>query len=162
MKILPAGADDADAIIATWNPIIRDTTVTFNSIEKSARDVAALITDRHAAGQAFLVARQGNNFLGFATYGNFRAGIGYAQTVEHTVMLADHAKGQGVGRALLSALESHARTNDIHSMIASVAQENTAAIAFHKALGFTQVAHIPEAAHKFGRWLDVVFLQKIL
>ncbi len=121
-----------------------------------------MIKGRQAAGQAFLVARQGDTLLGFATYGNFRSGTGYARTVEHTVILADNAKGKGVGRALLAALESHAHTNGIHSMIASVAKENTTAIAFHKAVGFTQVAQIPEAGRKFGRWLDVVFLQKIL
>ena len=162
VKILPASVDDADAIVAIWNPVIRDTTVTFNSVEKSPTDVAAMIKDRRAAGHAFLVARQGDDLLGFATYGQFRNGTGYAHTVEHTVILAGHAKSQGVGRALMAALEAHAHTNDIHSMVASVAAENDAAIAFHKALGFTQVAYIPEAGRKFGRWLDVVFLQKIL
>lgn len=162
VNILPARADDAEEIAAIWNPIIRDTTVTFNSVMKSPTDITAMLKDRSAAGQAFLIARQGDDLLGFATYGAFRSGSGYANTVEHTVILADHAKGQGAGRALITALESHARTNGIHSMIASVSEENAAAIAFHKALGFTQVARIPEAGRKFGRWLDVVFLQKIL
>ena len=162
VKILPASVDDAEAIVAIWNPVIRDTTVTFNSVEKSSTDVAAMIKDRRADGRAFLIARQGDNLLGFATYGQFRSGTGYAHTVEHTVILANDAKGQGVGRALIAALESHARANGIHSMVASVAEENTGAIAFHKALGFDQVAQIPEAGRKFGRWLDVVFLQKIL
>ncbi len=162
VKILPACADDVEAIVAIWNPVIRDTTVTFNSVEKSPADVIAMIDARHAAGQAFLVARQGDHLLGFASYGSFRSGVGYAHTAEHTVILADHARNNGVGRALMAALESHARAGGIHSMIASVSEENAAAIAFHKALGFTQVAHIPEAGRKFGRWLDVVFLQKIL
>jgi len=162
VKILPASVDDAEAIIAIWNPVISETTVTFNSVTKSAGEVTAMIKDRRTAGQAFLVARQGTDLLGFATYGKFRNGAGYVHTVEHTVILADHAKGKGVGRALLAALESHAHTNGVHSMIASVAAENTAAIAFHKAAGFTQVAYIPEAGRKFDRWLNVVFLQKIL
>jgi len=162
VKILPASVDDAKAITAIWNPVISSTTVTFNSVEKSAADVAAMIKDRRAAGHAFLVARQGNDLLGFATYGQFRNGVGYVHTIEHTVILADHTRGKGVGRALISALESHAHTNGVHSMIASVAAENIAAIAFHKAVGFTQVAYIPEAGRKFDRWLDVVFLQKIL
>jgi L-amino acid N-acyltransferase YncA len=72
VKILPARAEDAEAIVAIWNPIIRDTTVTFNSVEKSPDDVIAMIDARHAAGQAFLVARQGDQLLGFAGYGSFR------------------------------------------------------------------------------------------
>ncbi len=162
VKILPASIDDAEAILAIWNPVITGTTVTFNNIKKSPTDVIAMIKDRHAARQAFLVARQGDTLLGFATYGPFRSGSGYTNTAEHTVILAKHATGNGVGRALLTALESHAKANNVHSMIASVAAENTAAVAFHKALGFEQVAYIPEAGRKFGRWLDVVFLQKFL
>ncbi len=162
VKILPASVDDAEAISAIWNPVIAGTTVTFNNVEKSRTDVATMIKDRHTSGRAFLVAHQGDNLLGFATYGPFRSGSGYANTVEHTVILAEQAKGNGVGRALLTALESHAKANGIHSMIASVSAENTIAVAFHKTLGFEQVAYIPEAGRKFGRWLDVVFLQKIL
>lgn len=162
VKILPASADDAKAIVAIWNPIIRDTTVTFNSVEKSPADVIAMIDTHLAAGQAFLIARKGDDLLGFATYGAFRSGSGYTNTVEHTVILTDRARGKGVGRTLLAALQSHARANGVHSMIASVAEENSAAVAFHKALGFEQVAHIREAGRKFDRWLDVVFLQKIL
>lgn len=160
MKILPARAEDAEAIVAIWNPIIRDTTVTFNSVEKSPDDVITMIDARHAAGQAFLVARQGDQLLGFAGYGSFRNGIGYAHTVEHTVILADHARGKGVGSALIAALESHARVNGIHTMVASISEENTAAVEFHKAVGFEQVAHIREAGRKFDRWLDVIFMQK--
>jgi len=162
VKILPASTADAEAIAAIWNPIITDTTITFNSVEKLPADIAEMIEARRAAGQAFLAARQGSTLLGFATYGSFRTGPGYARTVEHTIILSEQARGAGVGRALLEALESHARANRIHSMIASVAAENTIAVAFHTALGFTQVARIPEAGRKFDRWLDVVFLQKIL
>ncbi len=162
MKILSASADDVDAIVAIWNPLIRGTTTTFNSIEKTPADITNMIADCRTSGQAFLVALQDDTLLGFARYGAFRDGIGYAHTAEHTVISADQAQGKGVGRALMAALESHARANEIHSLIASVAAENTAAIAFHKALGFMQVAHIPEAGRKFNRWLDVVFLQKIL
>ena len=162
MKILPASADDADAIVAIWNPVIRDTTATFNSVEKTPADITAMIDERHAAGHEFLVARQGYNLLGFATYSQFRSGVGYAHTMEHTVILADTARGKGVGRALINALEEHARAGGIHSLIACVSEENAAAIAFHMRIGYDQVAHIPEAGRKFGRWLGVVFLQKIL
>ena len=162
VKILPASFDDANAIVAIWNPIIRDTSVTFNSVEKTPSEIVEMIKDRRAAGYEFLIARQGESLLGFATYAQFRGGVGYAYTMEHTVILADTARGKGVGRALIGALESHASTSGIHSLIASISDDNAAAIAFHKALGYDQVAHIPEAGRKFGRWLGLVFMQKIL
>ena len=108
------------------------------------------------------IAIKDGTLLGFANYGQFRSGVGYAHTKEHTVILADNAQGKGVGQALITALESHAKQNDVHSMIAGVSDENSTAIAFHKELGYEQVGHIPQAGRKFGRWLGVVLLQKIL
>lgn len=162
MKILPASADNAAAIAAIWNPIIRDTTITFNSVEKSASDIATMIEERRAAGYEFLIAKQDDALLGFASYGQFRGGVGYTHTKEHTVILADNARGKGVGRALLSALESHARANQVHSLIACVSDDNSTAIEFHKALEYKQVGHIPQSGRKFSRWLGMVFLQKFL
>lgn len=162
MKILPASAEDAADIAAIWNPVIKDTTITFNSVEKTELDIVALINERQAAGYEFLVAKQDSTLLGFASYGQFRGGVGYAHTKEHTVFLADNAKGKGVGRALLNALESHARKKNIHSLIACVSDSNSTAIEFHKALGYKQVGQIPQSGRKFGQWLGMVFLQKFL
>ena len=157
MQILPASAADADAIVAIWNPVIKDTTVTFNSVAKTSTDVIAMIDDR----DAFFVARDGD-LLGFATYSQFRTGIGYAHTMEHTVILAPTTRRKGVGRALMSALETHARANGVHSMIASISAENPAAVAFHADIGYTEVARIPEVGRKFDRWIASVLMQKIL
>ena len=157
MQILPASAADADAIIAIWNPVIRDTTVTFNSVVKTPADVTAMIDNR----DAFLVARD-EDLLGFATYSQFRAGVGYAHTMEHTVILSPTARRKGVGRALMSALETHARGNGVHSMIASISEENPAAVAFHTGIGYTEVGRIPEVGRKFDRWIASVLMQKIL
>ena len=157
MQILPANAADAEAIVAIWNPIIRDTIVTFNSVEKSLADVIAMINDR----DAFLIARD-DDVLGFATYSQFRDGVGYAHTKEHTVILSPTARRKGVGRSLMTALETHARENGAHSMIASISADNTTAVAFHGDIGYAEVARIPEVGRKFDRWLASVLMQKIL
>ena len=159
MIIRRAEAGDVSAILDIWNPLIRDTSVTFTTLEKTAQGLA---DDIAARGDAFLVAEAAGQILGFATYGAFRSGPGYAHTAEHSVILAGDARGQGVGRALMARLEDHARTQGIHVLIAGVSGENEAAIAFHRAIGFTEAARLPEVGRKFGRWMDLVLLQKRL
>ena len=160
--IRPATAADAKAIAEIWNPLIRDSEITFTSTEKTPEDIAELIADRHAAGFPFLVAEENEQIQGFASYAQFRGGIGYARTMEHTVILAPGAQGKGLGRDLLQALEAHARASGVHSMIAGVSNANPAAIAFHEALGYTLAATLPEVGHKFGKAYDLLLLQKRL
>lgn len=162
MKIRPATDADAPAICDLWNPLIRDTLVTFTTREWTPDNLRDLIADRAASGHATLVATQGQALLGFATYGPFRSGPGYARTAEHTIILSDRARGQGTGRALLSALVDHARENGLHALMAGVSAANPAGVAFHRACGFAQVATLPQVGYKAGRYLDLVLLQKLL
>ena len=160
--IRAAAPADAPAIAAFWNPVIRDTAVTFNPVEKSADDIAQMITDRHAAGHGFLVAERDSVVQGFATYSQFRSGAGYARSMEHTIILSPAAQGAGLGRALMAALEDHARAGGAHCLIAGVSAENPAGRAFHAAIGFTEIATLPQVGHKFGRYMDLVLMQKFL
>ncbi len=162
MQIRAASRADAGAIVEIWNPVIRDTTVTFNSVEKSVDDVVDLISERRRDGREFYVAQSDSELLGFATYGQFRAGVGYAFAMEHTIILGPNARGKGIGRALLTAIESHAREAGAHSMIGGISGENLDAQAFHARMGYPEVGRVPEAGRKFGRWIDIVFMQKIL
>jgi phosphinothricin acetyltransferase len=156
-----ATAQDAEAIAAIWNPYIRDTAVTFNPTEKSASDVALMIADRDRLGHATFVAEDGA-ILGFASYAQFRGGAGYRTCMEHSIILAPSARGRGAGRGLMAALLAHAQAGGAHQMIAGVSAENPDGVAFHAALGFAQIARVPEAGHKFGRFIDLVLMQKFL
>lgn len=160
--IRAATAADAQAIADIWNPVIRDTSITFNAVEKTLGDITALIASRQAAGHAVLVAEQGGTVAGFATYAQFRSGVGYAHAMEHTILLGPAAQGAGLGRALLSALETHARAAGITTLIGGVSAENAAGRAFHARMGYTQVAILQRVGFKFGRALDLVLMQKFL
>ena len=159
--IRPARSDDAQALADLWNPWIRNTAVTFNSIEKTAADITAMMAARAAGGHGFFVAAD-QSLLGFASYAQFRGGIGYAHAMEHTVVLAPEARGRGIGRALMSRVESHARAAGAHVMIAGVSGENAEGRAFHLALGYREIATLCEVGYKFGRWMDIVLMQKFL
>lgn len=160
--IVEAGARHARGIAAIWNPVIRETAITFNAQEKEENDLVRLIVGRADAGHGFFVAEEEGEVVGFATYSQFRAGVGYARAMEHTVILGPEARGRGLGRALMSAVEDHARVRDVHSMIAGVSSENEPGIAFHTAIGYAEVARIPQVGWKFDRWMDLVLLQKFL
>ena len=159
VTVRPARTQDAAQISVIWNHYIRETAVTFNSVEKADTDVVTEIQQKQGA---FWVAEFGGQVVGFATYGAFRGGIGYAQTKEHTIQLAPDFSGKGTGRALMNALMSHAKDNGVHSMWAGISAENTAGVAFHTAIGFDHVAVLSEVGHKFGRYMDLVLMQKFL
>ncbi|MGB8814714.1 MAG: N-acetyltransferase family protein [Paracoccaceae bacterium] len=160
--IRPATSADLSPLLDIWNPLIRDTLVTFSSTPKTLTDMENMLVERGAADQAFLVADIAGAPVGFATYGQFRAGIGYAHTVEHTIILGPAARGQGIGRALLSAIEAHAQSKGAHSIIAGVSGGNPEGRAFHRAMGYVEAATIPEAGYKFGQWWDLLLMQKFL
>ncbi|WP_343116784.1 N-acetyltransferase family protein [Ostreiculturibacter nitratireducens] len=160
--IRPATPDDCPAIAAIWNPVIRDTLITFTTAEKTPEGLAATLAEKEAAGYAFLVAEEEGRILGFATYGQFRAGPGYARTLEHTVVLAPDCRGRGVGRALMAAVEDHARAGGARSVFAGVSAANPEGRAFHAALGYRETAVLRDVGYKFDRWLDLVLMQKFL
>ena len=161
MMIRPATEADHAALADLWNHFIRHTTVTFSPEEKTPESVAALIAQRRAAGRELFVLRQGGE-IGLSSYDQFRSGLGYAQAMEHTILLSPGLRGQGAGRALMKAVEDHARAGGAHTLFAAVSGENEAGIAFHARMGFDVTARYPEAGRKFGRWLDLVLMMKFL
>lgn len=159
MIIRPARPEDAAGILPIVNHVIRETSITFTSTEKSEDQVRDEIASRDGA---YFVAEADGRIKGFATYFQFRNGPGYARTMEHSIALSHDAWGQGAGRALMSALCDHAGARGVHSMWAGVSAENPSGVAFHARIGFAEVARLPEVGFKFGRWMDLVLMQKIL
>jgi L-amino acid N-acyltransferase len=162
--IRPATEADAGGVAALWNHFIRDTLVTFNATEKTVEEVAATIAGRQRSGHAFLLAEAeaGGRVAGFVTYAQFRGGVGYARTMEHTILLDAPARGRGLGRALMAAAEDHARGAGVRSMFGGVSGANPEGRAFHLAMGFAEVAVLPGVGHKRDRWFDLHLMQKIL
>lgn len=162
MRIRDATDADCDRIAAIWNPVIRDTAFTFTTEEKTPEGLRAMLAAKRASGHPFLVVETAGEVTGFATYGQFRAGPGYAGTMEHTVICAEAARGRGAGRALMAALEARARACGVRILVAGVSADNPAGIAFHARIGFAEVARLPGVGWKWGRARDLVLMQKTL
>ena len=157
--IRPAVAQDAAAVAALWNGMIRDSLSTFTTEEKTPEEIAALIAAR---ANAFWVAEGEGAVLGFVTYGSFRGGPGYAATVEHSIVLSEAAQGQGLGRDLMTQAIEAAAAQGRHTMVAAISSANPGAVTFHEKLGFAQVGRMPEVGRKHGQWLDLILMQKTL
>ena len=160
--IRDASARDAADIAAIWNPIIRDTAITFWPTERTGAEIAAMIAGRQGDGHAFMVAEADGRVLAFGTYAQFRGGAGYARCLEHSIHAAPAARGRGLGRTLLGALERHARGAGGRIMIGAITASNADSIAFHDRLGYRTWGRIPCAGWKFGRFHDLVLMGKDL
>ncbi|MEJ6397681.1 GNAT family N-acetyltransferase [Yoonia sp. 208BN28-4] len=156
MTVRPANPRDNAAIRAIVNALIRDTTVTFAPDPKSHDDISRIID-----GPCF-VAEVDGKVQGYAAYFPFRPGAGYARTVEYSIVLTQAGQGRGLGRALLDQVCHHARSAGKTTVVAGISGENTAGLAFHRAMGFEQTGHLPAVGHKFGRDIDLVIAQKRL
>jgi L-amino acid N-acyltransferase YncA len=125
------------------------------------------ITERFEAGTArntdWLVAKDATGVLGFGYYGPFRHRSAYDFTVEDSVYVRDDVRGQGVGKALVAELLQRAEQRGYRQMLALIGDsENIGSIGMHASLGFARSGVLRAAGLKFGRWLDVVIMQKSL
>jgi phosphinothricin acetyltransferase len=163
MRIRAAGAGDIGGILAIYNDAVANTTAIWNGTPVDAANRAAWLAERERQGYPVLVAADADGaVLGYASFGDWRAFDGYRHTVEHSVYVRRDRRGAGVGRALMAALIERARALGKHVMVAAIEAENAASIRLHQALGFAPVGHLPQVGTKFGRWLDLAFLQLTL
>ena len=160
--IRAARPEDSVGILAILNPIIAETTITFSPSQLSEVDLCDQLSDHQKLGMPFLVAENDRIISGYAKYGPFRTGKGYARTAEITVHLAPSARGMGLGKRLVSELEDHARSAGLRSLIAGISAENVQAVAFHEKFGFEHVGLVRQAGYKFERFIDLVLMQKFV
>jgi L-amino acid N-acyltransferase len=151
---------DAGAIRAIYNREVLESTVTFDLVPRTHSDQLAWI-DAHSGGHPALVA-DGGEIVGFASVSPYRSRPAYATTVEDSVYVRHDQQGRGVGGALLEALVERTREYGFHSMIARIVGGHAASIALHKRCGFDEIGVEREVGRKFGQWLDVVLMQRLL
>jgi phosphinothricin acetyltransferase len=160
--IRPAAESDLAGILAIHNHAVLNETAIWNETPADIEDRRRWRQARVAQGYPVLVAEENGRILGFGSFGDFRIYEGYRFTVEHSVYVAAEARRRGIGTRLLTKLIEEARAMGKHVMIGGIAADNAASIALHARLGFTETGRMPQVGYKFGRWLDLVFLQKTL
>lgn len=162
MIVRDATMNDAEAIRAIYNDAVLNTTAVFDYAARepqAQRDWLQMKTDQKLP---VLVADDAGTVLGYASYGPFRPWPAYLYTVENAIYIAPQSRGRGIGTLLLAPLLQIAQERGLRTMIAGITADNAASLRLHEKLGYRQAGVIREAGWKFERWLDLVFLQRML
>jgi phosphinothricin acetyltransferase len=157
-----ASRHDLPQILAIYNEVIRNSTAVYSEEEFTPARGETWFDTKVEHGFPMVVARDASGVVGFGTFGEFRAWPCYRHSVEHSVHVRADCRGQGIGRALVVELLARAAAGAKHVMIAGIDADNAVSIGLHRSLGFISVGHFHEVGFKFGRWLDLVFMQCIL
>ena len=159
--IRPAQLGDVAAINEIYNHYVSHSTCTYQS-EPVTLESGAEWFKAHDAEHPALVAEGDGGILGWASASMFHSRFGYRHTVEDSVYIRDGLHGRGLGTALLSDLLGRCKAIGHHAMIAGISADQEPSVALHKKFGFTEVARLKEVGRKFDRWLDVIYMEKLL
>jgi phosphinothricin acetyltransferase len=153
---------DADAVRSIYNAEVGETTVTFDLVPRTLDEQIEWIDDHTGARPAIVAVDDAGEVIGFGSLSPFKERPAYATTVEDSVYVRRDRRGEGVARALLEELLRLAAEYGFHSVIARIVGGHEASIALHERCGFTIVGTEREVGRKFGRWLDVVEMQRMV
>jgi phosphinothricin acetyltransferase len=163
MNILDATEDDLLPVLGIYNEAVANTTAIWNENQVELEDLRHWLGQKRQQGFPVLVAKlDGDKTVGFASFGDWRAWDGYRHTVELSVYVHKDVRGRGIGTALIRELLNRARSLGKHVVIAGIEASNETSIRMHAGLGFEDAGHLREVGTKFGRWLDLRFMQIVL
>lgn len=160
MQIHDAQMSDLPDICAIYNDAVLNTTAIWNEQPVDLANRQAWYDARHAQGYPILVARDADaKVCGYASFGDWRPFDGFRHSAEHSVYIRADQRGNGLGPLLMQALIERAKACDKHMLVAAIESGNAASIRLHERLGFVVTGQMPEVGVKFGRWLDLTFMQ---
>ena len=162
MEYRLARTEDSEAIRAIYNREVLESTVTFDLVPRSPEDQLAWMDEHSGAWPAVVAVDPGGVVRGFGSLSPYRSRPAYRTTVEDSVYVDDSARGRGVGKGLLAELVRLAGSHGFHAVIARIVGGHDASIGLHKACGFEVIGVEREVGRKFGKWLDVVLMQRLV
>ena len=161
MEVRVAELDDAESIRSIYNVEVETSTVTFDLVPRSLHEQRAWLAARSGA-HSVLVAEDDGQVVGFASLSPWKERPAYSTSVEDSVYIHRDHQGRGVGKLLLGRLLDTARASGFHAVFARIVGGHEASIALHAGLGFEVIGTEREVGRKFGQWLDVVVMERLL
>ena len=161
MEIRNARVADAERLMAIYNHEVEHSTATFDLVPRTLDEQRTWIADRLGA-LGVIVAEHEGHVVGFASLSPYRNRPAYNTSVENSIYVDGAARGLGVGKALLTELIAMARARGFHTILAFVSSTEQASEALHLSCGFEITGRQKEVGRKFGRWLDLVLMQRII
>lgn len=163
MDIRTATLADVPDIQAIYAHHVLHGTGTFEEEPPSVEEMTVRFGKVVDRGYVWLVASDATGVLGYGYYAPFRERSAYRFAVEDSIYVREDVRGQGVGKALVVKLIELATAAGLRQMIAVIGDsENVGSIGVHATLGFHMIGTMKSAGLKFGRWLDVVTMQRPL
>jgi len=162
MIIRSATSSDLPAILDIYNDAIINTTAVYDYKPHTLDMRQKWFDEKREKDIPVLVSEINDTVVGFTSYGPFRAWPAYKYSVEHSVYVHREFRNRGIARKLLVELIERVRTKNVHTIIAGIDGDNVVSIHLHKQLGFEDAGYFREVGYKFGKWLNLRFLQLIL
>ena len=153
---------DLPEILDIYNDAILNTTAVYDYTAHTLEMRQAWFSAKQRDSYPVFVAEVDGAVAGFSSFGPFRAWAAYKYTVEHSVYVAQRFRKRGIGRLLVKTVIDSARQMDRHVILAGIDSANEVSIRMHKQLGFIETTTLKQVGYKFGRWLDLVFMQLVL
>ncbi len=154
--------DDLPQILSIYNDIILTTTAVYDYEPHSLAMRRQWYEAKKRDGFPVFVAERDGRVIGFSSFGPFRAWAAYAFSVENSIYVAKDSRGKGIGKMLLAPLIHAATEKSFHVIVAGIDATNLASLQLHRSFGFEEVAHFKQVGFKFGKWLDLKFMELIL
>jgi L-amino acid N-acyltransferase YncA len=162
INIRHAAETDLPELLVIYNDIIVNTTAVYDYQPHTPAMRKQWLDTKKEQGFPVFVAEEAGKIVGFSSIGPFRNWAAYKYSVENSVYVAADERGKGIGKLLIPPLIEAAKQLDMHTVIAGIDATNEASIRLHKGFGFEEVARFKQVGYKFGRWLDLTFLQLML
>jgi len=160
ITIRQALLDDLASITRIYNEAVLNTTATFDTEPKSVEEQNTWLAV-HSSQYPVLVAEQDGRVVGWASLSRWSDRCAYSRTAEVSLYVESGQRGKGTGRKLLGVILLEGRKEKLHTVIARIVAGNQTSIHLCESHGFTQIGVMKEVGNKFGRFLDVVLMQKI-
>src|SRR5438093_4102452 len=163
MKVRHATRDDLPGILEIYNEAVANTTASYDYEPRTLEHRIAWFED-HVKNNlpVFVAVNEAARVVGWSALNRYHDRKGYQFTTENSVYVAADLRGKGIGKLLLRPLVETARQRGRHVILAGIDAEIEASIQLHAAFGFVKVAHFNQVGFKFGRWLDVVYMELLL
>ena len=163
MKVRPASYDDLSGILEIYNEAVLTTTATYDYDPRTIEHRIAWYED-HVKNDypIFVAVNNQGRVVGWSALNQFHARIGYRFTSENSVYVAADQRGKGIGKLLMPPLIEGARQRGLHAILAGIDADNEASVRLHASFGFEKVARLRQVGFKFGRWLDVIYMELLL
>jgi L-amino acid N-acyltransferase YncA len=161
VAIRPATEADLVAINDIYNHFVLTCTCTYQEVPEPITGRQQWFS-HHDERHPVIVAEEGRKVVGWGSLSKFHERSAFRNTVENSIYIHHDHQRRGVGSALLKELIARARAHGYRAIIAGIDGEQTASVALHTKFGFQKVGHLKQVGFKFGRWLDVIYMELLL